>query len=130
MVTVKGEAAALLKKMSKRDQAALRKRGVEGDLRVEVWFEPSDFASDGAWEQGVVCRLEGSGGKQRKFFVSFPSPGDAARLRLDHAATSSRACRSSALLPSKVDAVAIALFWTGAECVDHLAKYCPRAQKR
>ena len=51
MATVKGEAAARVTKMSKRDQTALEKRKVEGDLRLEVWFKPSVFAADGAWEQ-------------------------------------------------------------------------------
>ena len=55
MATVKGEAAARAMKMSNRDRTALEKRKIEGDLRVEVWFKPSDFAPDGAdtgaWEQ-------------------------------------------------------------------------------
>ena len=51
MATVKGEAAARVTKMSKQDQTALEKRKVEGDLRLEVWFKPSVFAADGAWEQ-------------------------------------------------------------------------------
>ena len=73
-MAVAGEAACRAAALSPPDRASLGRLGIRDDLRVEFWFNPSAFSAAGAWEQGTVTRLNGSGAR-RAFYVAFPEPG-------------------------------------------------------
>ncbi len=62
-------------RFSSADAAVVKRLGLNpADGRIECWFQPSDFAATpggGAWEAGVVTRVNGK--RRKELFISFPT---------------------------------------------------------